>query len=92
MAGAAADASVASYRRRLIVCCDGTTNDGINTTNPLTNVARISRCVKSEDDRDPDDRVVQIVYYQTGVGTGTSQLANVVDSVYGRGGITLRLI
>jgi hypothetical protein len=78
-------------RRRLIVCCDGTQNDGINTLKPLTNVARIARCVHDEDERVTADRndirvpIQQIVYYKAGVGTGTSKLTNLADSVTGTG-------
>ncbi len=67
--------------KRLIVCCDGTWNDSISTNNPLTNVARFSRCVE---DRTEDD-ILQIVYYHTGVGVGTSRISNSIDGAVGRG-------
>lgn len=35
--------------KRIIACCDGTTNDGINSESSLTNVARLSRCISHED-------------------------------------------
>lgn len=75
--------------KRLIVCCDGTTNDGVNTKKPITNVARIARCIDNESkvvERDRSERhIAQIVFYLRGVGTGTSFLTNAVDDVYGRG-------
>jgi uncharacterized protein (DUF2235 family) len=33
-------------KKRLFVCCDGTWNDSVSTDSPLTNVSRLSRCVK----------------------------------------------
>ena len=72
-------------RKRLIVCCDGTSNDSINTSAPPTNVSRIARCIKDEDDYDNNEKVIQLVYYRSGVGTGTSKVTNIVDSICGRG-------
>ena len=69
--------------RRLIVCCDGTAND-VDRDSPLTNVARISRCISPEDRRGEID-FTQIVYYLPGVGTGTSWAGNKVDGLVGRG-------
>jgi uncharacterized protein (DUF2235 family) len=69
--------------KRLIVCCDGTWNDSISTNNPLTNVARFSRCVEDR----AEDGVLQIVYYHTGVGAGTSKISNSIDGAVGRGKI-----
>lgn len=69
--------------------CGGTQNDGINTLKPLTNVARIARCIHDEDERVTADRndvripIQQIVYYKAGVGTGTSKVTNLFDAVNG---------
>lgn len=61
-------------RKRLIVCCDGTwqASDKTYGITP-SNIAKLSRMIDRED-RDPeDDRVIpQVVYYQSGVGTGTA--------------------
>ena len=57
--------------KKLIVCCDGTWMDADNgytdgkLQNP-SNVTRIARAMMSED----DDKHPQIVYYQSGIGTG----------------------
>jgi uncharacterized protein (DUF2235 family) len=59
-------------RKRLIVCYDGTWNDADNGGNP-TNVTRLARAIPPIG----DDGVPQIVYYESGVGTG------VLDSVIG---------
>ena len=68
------------------MCLDGTLNDGINSDNPLTNVARFARCVKVGDyDHDAGVHIVQSTFYLTGIGTGTSRLANAKDAISGRG-------
>lgn len=74
-----------TIKKRLIICWDGTTNDGINTANPLTNVSRIARCIKYSDDSSGDDPIIQTVYYRSGVGTGTSRVTNSIDTIFGRG-------
>ena len=71
-----------TVNKRLIVCCDGTWKDSISSESPLTNVARISRLVTDIDER---GRVPQVVYYHTGVGSGTSSLGNIIDGMSGRG-------
>ncbi|KAF2466113.1 uncharacterized protein BDR25DRAFT_377820 [Lindgomyces ingoldianus] len=68
-------------KKRLVVCCDGTWNDSVSTDNPLTNVSRLSRCVEEI----AEDGILQVVYYHTGVGSGTSKLSNSVDGATGRG-------
>ncbi|KAF2415751.1 hypothetical protein EJ08DRAFT_739706 [Tothia fuscella] len=67
--------------KRLIICCDGTWNDSVSTNNPLTNVARFSRCVNDR----TNTGILQIVYYHTGVGRGTSKISNSIDGAIGRG-------
>lgn len=68
-------------KKRLVVCCDGTYNNSVSTDNPLTNVARLSRCI---DDVDKDG-TLQMSYYHTGIGSGTSKWANAADAATGRG-------
>ena len=68
-------------KKKLIVCCDGAWNDRISSDSPLTNVSRISRLITDTD----DDGIPQVVYYHTGVGSGTSPAGNVVDGMSGRG-------
>lgn len=69
--------------RRLIVCCDGTTNAG-DDGQPLTNVARIARCI-DEKDTYKGRNFIQIVHYQPGLGTGTSKVVNKFDGMSGKG-------
>lgn len=76
-------------RRKIIACCDGTWNSEKFAT-PLTNVSRISRCILPYD----QDGVPQIVYYQDGVGTGTSKAskpANVFEGMTGAGTVSINL-
>lgn len=76
-------------RKRLIVCCDGTQNDSVNSGDPLTNVARVARCISNTAwDEELQEKMNQIVFYQSGVGTGTSTLVNSWDTIRGRGKLT----
>jgi hypothetical protein len=81
--------TLASGVKRLVVCCDGTQNDGVNTLKPITNVARIARCINNEDVLTGTNgsrcNVPQIVFYMRGVATGTSLFNNLRDSLFGRG-------
>jgi hypothetical protein len=74
-----------SQKKRLFVCCDGTWMDAVNSDYPLTNVARLSRCIKAVSVTEDNTQVLQIVYYQTGVGRGTSMVGRAVDGATGRG-------
>ncbi|KAF3925814.1 hypothetical protein ABW20_dc0102429 [Dactylellina cionopaga] len=67
-------------KKRLIICCDGTWfSADKGTINMPSNVARISRLIASEgvkvvrNDKGEDINISipQIVYYQSGVGTGS---------------------
>ncbi|KAM6517031.1 hypothetical protein FSOLCH5_007984 [Fusarium solani] len=74
-------ATAPAGKKRLFVCCDGTWNDGINSSQPLTNVSRLARCVDHYDTLG----CLQLVYYDNGVGNGTDRLSNSFDSATGRG-------
>lgn len=74
-----------TVKRRLVFCCDGTSNDGINSKEPQTNVYRLFRCVKDGDNRFKGQPVVQLPHYHAGVGTGTSWVTNKIDGFSGRG-------
>ena len=80
-----ASSSGVRHRKKLVVCCDGTWNNEDRPDAPLTNVARISRCIQGID----DEGIPQIVFYQPGVGSGTSKLGNIVEGATGRGNSTL---
>lgn len=71
-------------RRRLIVCCDGTWNSD-STETPLTNIARITRCLKDFDTRIDGELFAQIIHYQSGIGTSPYRLANILDGAFASG-------
>jgi uncharacterized protein (DUF2235 family) len=73
--------NIAGSKRKLVICCDGTWNNSDISNLPLTNVARMTRCIKPFD----HNGVPQIVYYQSGIGTGTSKISNVREGATGRG-------
>lgn len=81
---ATSDGSLVKPNKRLIVCCDGTQNSDSEKGQPLTNVAKIARCVDDEDTW-ASTKFIQIVHYQPGVGTGTSHFVNNRDAAIGRG-------
>ena len=66
--------------KRFFICCDGTWDDSDNSSQPITNVTRLARCVKSR-----DSKVLQLVYYQSGIGTGLWKSANSAEAATGRG-------
>ncbi len=71
-------------KKRLFICCDGTWQDAVKTDYALTNVGRLSRCVKTVSEEN-DAHVLQVVYYQSGIGRGPSKTAKLVDGGTGRG-------
>ncbi|KAH8753783.1 hypothetical protein F5882DRAFT_385602 [Hyaloscypha sp. PMI_1271] len=68
-------------KKRLFVFCDGTWQDGVNNSTPLTNVATLARCLAPYD----EDGYLQIAYYDSGVGNATSLPAQLIDAATGRG-------
>src|SRR5437588_3399030 len=81
--GKSAAAREAMMVKRLIVCCDGTWNDS-DDGNEFTNVSRLAWAVEPLDAR--NGNIAQIVYYQSGVGTGGD-----LFSKLGGGGVGLGL-
>jgi hypothetical protein len=69
--------------KRLIVCCDGTWNDA-DSAGAFTNVVRIARAILPVDHRG-DKETAQIVYYQSGVGTGADLVQRVLGGSVGMG-------
>ena len=70
--------------KRIVVCCDGTWNDA-DSSQEFTNVVRMARAILPIDGREGKE-TAQVVYYESGVGTG----ADVVQRVLG-GGVGLGL-
>ncbi|KAI0735094.1 hypothetical protein C8Q76DRAFT_791673 [Earliella scabrosa] len=56
--------------KRIIVCCDGTWQDGLDARQrwKYTNITRLARSINHVDDRF-DPPVHQVVFYQNGIGT-----------------------
>lgn len=79
--------------KRLIVCCDGTwMNSDNGYVGPTlehpqgmlqvpSNVTRISRCFK----RRCNDGTLQIISYESGVGTGSNALDTLTGGAFGLG-------
>ncbi|KAI0502742.1 peptidoglycan binding domain-containing protein [Xylaria bambusicola] len=66
-----------SIRKRLIVCCDGTFS-GVDkgTDQYSSNVARLSRTISKVGITTDGNKIPQVVYYQSGVGTGALTVVN----------------
>ncbi|KAH8835303.1 hypothetical protein DL96DRAFT_39490 [Flagelloscypha sp. PMI_526] len=75
---------VSQIARRLIVCCDGTWQDGVSTTDRLkyTNVLRLARAIDYQDAR-YEPPIPQIVFYQSGVGSQKNLFSTYIDGVIG---------
>ncbi|KAL5376314.1 hypothetical protein DPSP01_010541 [Paraphaeosphaeria sporulosa] len=61
------------WGRRLIICCDGTWQSSVSSKdNVPSNVTKLCRVIAriGTDQHDPNKRWHQIVYYDSGVGTG----------------------
>ncbi|CCL99034.1 uncharacterized protein FIBRA_01043 [Fibroporia radiculosa] len=73
-----------SMKKRIIVCCDGTWQDGVIVTErwKYTNVLRLARAINHVDVR-CDVPISQIVYYQSGVGSSLCLYDEVVDGATG---------
>lgn len=72
-------------QKRIIVCCDGTWNDGIKSApNKVTNVLKLSRCIFPEDRR-TFPPTPQVVFYQAGLGTTDDLLLNFAQGATGVG-------
>ena len=69
--------------KRIIVCCDGTWNDA-DSAGEFTNVVRIARAILPIDGRGGQE-TAQIVYYQSGVGTGADLVQHVLGGSVGLG-------
>ncbi|KAM3467475.1 hypothetical protein NHJ6243_000096 [Beauveria neobassiana] len=79
-------------KKRIILCCDGTwfdSDDGFNkatskngaTVQVASNVTRISRCFK----RRCSDGTLQIINYESGVGTGSNTIDTLTGGAFGLG-------
>ena len=70
--------------KRIVICCDGTWNTPDNTEAGIpvpTNVVKFASSVKPQDKKG----IVQLVYYDAGVGTSGSRFKRVYDGATGKG-------
>ena len=72
------------HPRRLIICCDGTWQDGLQTQeeDEYTNVLRLTRAIRQEDRRN-NPPTIQVTHYISGVGTGWSVADKLVGGATG---------
>ncbi|KAF8168146.1 hypothetical protein B0H34DRAFT_684398 [Crassisporium funariophilum] len=69
--------------KRLIVCCDGTWQDGISEhRSAYTNVLRLARTINHVDERFQPS-IPQIVFYQSGIGTEKNFYSEYVEGTTG---------
>ncbi|KAJ1303159.1 hypothetical protein OPQ81_011360 [Rhizoctonia solani] len=70
--------------KRIIVCCDGTWQDGIirKQTWMYSNVLKLARCINHEDMR-YDPPIHQIVFYQAGIGSEQNVYSRYIDGTTG---------
>jgi uncharacterized protein (DUF2235 family) len=62
-----------AWRRRLVICCDGTWQSSVSSKNNIpSNVTRLCRLIArvGADKDDASKKFHQIVYYDSGIGTG----------------------
>ncbi|KAJ7783742.1 hypothetical protein DFH07DRAFT_726840 [Mycena maculata] len=81
-------------KKRIIVCCDGTWEDGVTQENrqSYTNILRLARTINHEDTRFSSP-IPQIVFYQSGIGSeksfyseyvvGRNSVGDKVEEAYG---------
>ena len=66
--------------KRIILCLDGTWDSADEGSPSIpSNVARLSRMIASEGKTQDGSPIAQVVYYQSGVGTGAM---NKLDKIY----------
>ncbi|ETS86519.1 hypothetical protein PFICI_00347 [Pestalotiopsis fici W106-1] len=70
-----------SLPAKIIICCDGTSKSAYIEGNSLTNVTRITRCIKPIHKK--GNR--QIVWYHPGIGTGSNRIVNAWHQFSGEG-------
>src|SRR5690349_4911975 len=65
---------VIQSKKRIIVCCDGTWMDSDGEYQVPSNVTRIARAIKPLGLDSHGAPIAQVIFYQNGVGTGSSSL------------------
>ncbi|OAX44248.1 hypothetical protein K503DRAFT_706907 [Rhizopogon vinicolor AM-OR11-026] len=72
------------FKKRIIICCDGTWQDGVTTKEcwQRTNILKLSRALDHVDERSGFP-IPQIVYYQSGVGSAHNLYSQYVEGATG---------
>lgn len=71
-------------KKRIILCCDGTWQDGITVNQrwKYTNVLRLARAINHVDER-YNPPIPQIVFYQSGIGSDGTGITQVLEGATG---------
>ncbi|KIJ68497.1 hypothetical protein HYDPIDRAFT_125092 [Hydnomerulius pinastri MD-312] len=75
---------LSKMKKRIIVCCDGTWQDGVIVKErwKYTNVLKLSRALNHVDER-AGNPIAQIVFYQTGVGSSPNFYSEYIQGATG---------
>lgn len=73
--------------KRIIVCCDGTWQDGIEKKYrwQYSNILKLARAFHREDRRQEGPPIQQIVFYQSGVGSDHNLYSEYIEGATGAG-------
>ncbi|KAK6337063.1 hypothetical protein TWF718_009849 [Orbilia javanica] len=74
--------------KRIIILCDGTSQSAVSgKKSSPSNIARLARSIRStaRDEKDPSKTWVQLVWYDSGVGTTSSWVGKKIESTLGHG-------
>ncbi|KAF9229239.1 hypothetical protein BS17DRAFT_10792 [Gyrodon lividus] len=76
--------SVSKTKKRIIVCCDGTWQDGVIVKErwKYTNVLKLSRALNHVDER-TGTSIAQVVFYQSGVGSSPNFYSEYIQGATG---------
>ncbi|KAF9507073.1 hypothetical protein BS47DRAFT_1304445 [Hydnum rufescens UP504] len=73
---------VPRVHKRIIICCDGTWQDGIVQRHrwKYSNILKLSRCIRHQDSRHHTQPIPQIVFYQSGLGSEDNIYTRLIDA------------
>ncbi|KAG9314326.1 hypothetical protein JVU11DRAFT_5117 [Chiua virens] len=77
--------STLKTKKRIIVCCDGTWQDGVVVKErwKYTNILKLSRALHHHDERTNEYTTPQIVYYQSGIGSSPNFYSEYIQGATG---------
>ena len=75
----------APLKKRLILCCDGTWQSVARGTREIpSNAAKMSRCLSTSYTDEKGNVCPQVVYYDSGVGTGMGLVQSKLQGEFAR--------